>query len=194
MILVRVARIIWNAAKRGGRSSVTVDLVHSLLIDEHDWNARTSRTYLSAPHPRYALFLTQRLGGAIDTLYIMPVANSARSHWESIAREMRLFHGKTGPRSAHAGGGQGPRCAVPLGAMQRRPRVRILVHVCAMRVCAMRLRREGLNRSLSPWHFTGCGVAGTLLYPVQARTLASGIFFFLPGCTLDQRRCYFTRA
>ena len=97
-----MARLI--ETQQSGRSSITVDLVHSLLIDEHDCRSNISNVLIRASHPRYALFLTQRLGGAIDSLYIMPVANSVRSHRESIAREMRLFHRKTGPRSAHAGG------------------------------------------------------------------------------------------
>lgn len=130
MILVRVARLL--GTRRSGRSSITVDLVHSLLIDEHDCRSNISDVLIRV-YPRYALFLTQRLGGAIDSLYIMPVANSTRSHRESIAREMRLFHGKTGPRSAHAGGAA-PRCSAPLRTMQRRPRV-ARRHVCIRDVC-----------------------------------------------------------
>lgn len=133
----------------------------------------TAARHLGRTYPRLSLvtlfFSLKRLGGAIDSLYIMPVANSTRSHRESIAREMRLFHGKTGPRSAHAGGTV-PRRTAPLRAIQRR------LSRNNMNVCEMRLRWEGLNRPLSPWHFMGWGVQ-TLLCPTRACTLASGIFF-----------------
>lgn len=44
---------------------------------------------------------------------------------------------------------------------------------------ALRLRREGLNRPLSPWHFRGWGADFIVsrTESVCCRTLASGIFF-----------------
>lgn len=134
--------------------------------------SRTSRRYLSAPHSRYALFLTQRLGGAIDSLYIMPVANSARSHRESIAREMRLFHGKTGPRSAHAGGAALRRSARRDATTPAR---RATTRICMCARCVyvakglIALCHRGISR------VGGCG-----LYCVPHKLVRSrqGVFFF----------------
>ena len=139
---------------------------------------RTSRTYLSAPHPRYARFLTQRLGGAIDSLYIMPVANSVRSHRESIAREMRLFHGENGAaQRARRRGRAAPRRAAlhPLHSARcnddaRAPRA--LRHVCMRCVYTEKGLTALCHRGIS-W----VGVQ-TLLCPTRACTLASEIFFF----------------
>lgn len=79
---------------------------------------------------------------------------------------MRLFHRKTGPRARRRDGTYPLRFAGSNDARARRDNT-----------YALRLRREGLNRPLSPWHFRGWG-ADFIVSRTGACTLVPEIFFF----------------
>lgn len=145
-------------------------------------------------------------------MYIMPVANSTRSHRESIAREMRFFHGETGPRvqqqrarsvdDAPHGAIASALVAAATPARRRRSRCNCS-HRCLRRRRRRRRHRRRRRRrrattrmrcvyvekgltALCQRGISGVG-AQTLLYPAQARYTRVRYFFPLASGYVEAR-------